>query len=103
MLDMLSDHRRWAKGAYNAGFARYCLMGAWMKVTDCPYWRIASSYSGADECFLQHLAAVIAEQHPEQSAYLLCRDAHTMIVHFNDHPDIRYGDIRRVLEKIAAG
>lgn len=91
ILDLIPNYRRWMKNE-EAKRNRHCLVGA------VAYLRLEPQ---VEQSFGNRLCQVIRDQYPERFA----SSSHwaTEAVIFNDHDRTRYGDVRLVLEKIAAG
>jgi len=93
VLDIIPNHRRWAKNheeSFNG--TRHCILGALvhMDVSDLLIGR-----------FQKKMGLVLKAEYPEKCQRWY-EDGVYLITQFNDDDDIRYADVRRVLEKMRA-
>jgi hypothetical protein len=88
MLEIIPDGDYWIKRQLASG-QRKCLYGA----LDCVQTTFSSSVD-----FENHFTDLVLEMFPG-----LSWDKNRGLAAFNDHPDVRYDDVRAVLEKIRAG
>jgi hypothetical protein len=94
----------WAPGAYPASPGTHCVGGAWNLAHHGTHlWQLTSTgYNPFNGHYLTPLVEQLAEQYPDGPWWE--HDDHiSVIAVWNNHPDITEADVRRVLEKIAAG
>ena len=101
----LPSPQRWVKHHYSAANRRRCQYQAIEELDCSPYVK---------GMLINAVVGVIMEQYPELTKFIFFIGEHAddgtrancmegVITSFNDHWSIRYADVRRVLEKVAAG
>lgn len=97
VLGILSSHRKWTKGNMHAAGGRHCVAGAaeLLGIANDELYRF-------HEAFFDTAIAQYPELGLRKSDCSRGETSRQQVISVNDHVHMRYRDIRRILEKLAA-
>ena len=105
VLEIIPDESHWIKGFSHDSQGRHCVLGGLdvimrEEAVDSGTYLVCALYAGR---FAAAFLATARELYPDLCAYMReDASAGPATASFNDDPDVTYGHVRTVLEKIRA-